>query len=85
LGDIDFDTERSSEIGLVGQHKISGSWQMSIRSTTGVSLGQVDLGSEWDNKPELDYSSINGTLRLFVYGEANGVSTSKTIGFSLDN
>ena len=85
LGDIDFDTERSSEIGLVGQHKINGSWQMSIRSTTGVSLGQVDLGSEWDNKPELDYSSINGTLRLFVYGEANGVSTSKMIGFSLEN
>ncbi|AFV87036.1 hypothetical protein [Alteromonas mediterranea] len=85
LGDIDGDTELSTEIGLVGRHKTNGSWQMSLRSTTGANLGQVDLGTEWDSKPSLDYSVDNGTLRLFVFGEASGVSTSKMISFSPEN
>jgi hypothetical protein len=85
LGDINGDTERSDEIGLIGRHKTNGSWQMSIRSTTGANLGQINLGTEWDSKPGLDYSLGNGELRLFVFGEVSGVSTSNMISFSLEN
>ena len=85
LGDIDRDLARSTEIGLVGRRVTNGIWQMSIKSTTGANLGQIDLGSEWDQKPELHFTSSNGTLDILVYGEVNGVSTSKNISFDIIN
>jgi hypothetical protein len=83
--DIDRDEARSTEIALLGRRKTNGAWQMAIRSTTGADLGQIELGNEWDSKPGYRYSLSNGVMTMFLYGEANGASITKTITHSFNN
>ena len=83
MGDIDRDALRSSDIALFGKRKTNGAWQLNVRSSVGESIGQIDLGNEWDSKPKFYHTSGSGVINMLVYGEVNGVSTVKSINYDL--
>ena len=85
MGDIDRDAARSSDIALFGKRKTNGAWQLNIRSSAGESIGQIELGNEWDSKPKFYHTSSSGVINMLVYGEVNGVSTVKPINYDLTN
>lgn len=73
MGDVNRDEVRSTEIGLYGQHKVTGRWQIAIRSSAGASVGQIEVGAEWDSKPDVYLS------HMLAYGEVDGVMTVKNL------
>tara|TARA_R110002153_G_scaffold274142_1_gene447308 strand:+ start:4119 stop:7025 length:2907 start_codon:yes stop_codon:yes gene_type:complete len=81
LGNIDGDESGSTEIALFGRKKTNGNWQMNIRSSTGEFVGLLELGSEWDSKPGFHHIILSDSQVIFLYGEANGESTTKSVNF----